>query len=132
MVLVSLPVQLDIVLLLYKDSYHFFQVLTNCLMTAGYFSFLQYFYISRYFRIVEVCARSKSSSREDVVVVMSRFWLGDWFIMMQLCRNMHPEIFHNIVIDLRNKIDPKLSENMEESKVTTRMVKQKMQFVDIP
>ena len=37
------------------------------------------------------------------MTIMQNFWFGDWFIMMQLCKKMHPEVFHDLVIDLRNR-----------------------------
>ena len=37
------------------------------------------------------------------MTIMENFWFGDWFIMMQLCKKMHPEVFHDLVIDLRNR-----------------------------
>ena len=58
---------------------------------------------SRYSRYLVFCGRSKSSRREDVALIMNKFWFGDWFILMQLCKNMHPEIFHDLVIDLRDR-----------------------------
>ena len=69
---------------------------------------------------------------------MSKLWLGDWFILMQLCKNLHPEIFRDIVIDLRNKIDPKLADNMDDSEIkdanftlVEHSVEQKLTLVDI-
>ena len=69
---------------------------------------------------------------------MSKLWLGDWFILMQLCKNLHPEIFRDIVIDLRNKIDPKLADNIDDSEtndayftLVEHSVEQKLTLVDI-
>jgi hypothetical protein len=36
-------------------------------------------------------------------VVMEKLWFGDWFLLMQLCKNMNPAIFHDLVIDLRDR-----------------------------
>lgn len=49
------------------------------------------------------CGRTRSSRREDVAIIFEKLWFGDWFILMQLCKNMHPEIFRDLVIDLRNR-----------------------------
>ena len=49
------------------------------------------------------CGRSKSSSRHDVGLIMDHFWFGDWFILMQLAKNMHPEVFHDLVVDLKDR-----------------------------
>ena len=34
---------------------------------------------------------------------MEKIWFGDWFILMQICKNIHPETFHHLVTDLREK-----------------------------
>jgi hypothetical protein len=34
---------------------------------------------------------------------MEKLWFGDWFLLMQLCKNMNPSIFHDLVIDLRDR-----------------------------
>jgi hypothetical protein len=31
---------------------------------------------------------------------MEHMWLGDWFILMQICKNMSPMVFHDLVTDL--------------------------------
>jgi len=49
---------------------------------------------------------------------MEKLSFGDWFILMQLCKNVHPEIFEKIVTDLRDRMDPKLSDNMEMGNYT--------------
>ena len=49
------------------------------------------------------CGRSKSSNRGDVAIVMNELWFGDWFILMQLCKNMNPIVFHDVVTDLRDR-----------------------------
>jgi hypothetical protein len=49
------------------------------------------------------CGRSKSSNRADVAIIMEKMWLGDWFILMQLCQNMNPMVFHDLVTDLRDR-----------------------------
>ena len=58
---------------------------------------------ARYSRYLVFCGRAKSNNRQDVAVVMEKLWFGDWFILMQLCKNMHPEIFHDLVTDLRDR-----------------------------
>ena len=54
---------------------------------------------------------------------MDRLWFGDWFILMQvvcviffeeilfirfsqLCKNMDPVVFHELVLDLKEKMEP--------------------------
>jgi len=68
---------------------------------------------SRYSRYLVFCGRAKSSNRGDIQVIMDKFWFGDWFILMQLCKHMDPMVFHDLVIDLRDRIGPKRSESLE-------------------
>ena len=58
---------------------------------------------SKYSRYLVFCGRSESSNRGDIAIVMKKLCFGDWFILMQLCKNMHPEIFHDLVRDLRDR-----------------------------
>ena len=67
----------------------------------------------RYSRYLVFCGRSKSSSHHDIMTIMENFGFGDWFIIMQLCKQMHPEVFYDLVIDLRNRLDPKHADNMD-------------------
>jgi hypothetical protein len=34
---------------------------------------------------------------------MEKLWFGDWFILMQMCKNMNQAVFHDLVIDLRDR-----------------------------
>ena len=34
---------------------------------------------------------------------MEKLWFGDWFILMQLSKNMNPMVFHDLVKDLRDR-----------------------------
>ena len=34
---------------------------------------------------------------------MEKLWFGDWFILLQLCKNMNPTVFHDLVTDLRDR-----------------------------
>ena len=36
-------------------------------------------------------------------LIMEKIEFGDWFILMQICKNIHPETFHHLVTDLREK-----------------------------
>merc|ERR1711942_302544 len=81
--------------------------------TCIFFCFRIVTIVSRTSRVLVFCGRAKSSRREDIRLVMEKFQFGDWFILMQLCKNMHPEIFHDLVRDLRDRMDPKLSDNLE-------------------
>jgi len=99
--------------------------------TCIFFCFRIVTIVSKYSRYLVFCGRAKSNNRQDVAVVMEKLWFGDWFILMQLCKNMHPEIFHDLVTDLRDRVsglsssefkvyldssfrmDPKRAENLE-------------------
>merc|ERR1712179_621631 len=81
--------------------------------TVIFFCFRTVTIFSRYSRYLVFCGRAKSSNRADIAVVMDKFWFGDWFILMQLCKNMDPMAFHDLVSDLRDRMDPKRSHNLE-------------------
>ena len=63
------------------------------------------------------CVRSKSSNRGDVAIVNEKLWFGDWFILMQLCKNMNPMVFHDLVTDLRDRMDPNREHQLEMGSV---------------
>lgn len=81
--------------------------------TSIFFVFRCITVFSRYSRYLVFCGRSKSSNRGDIALVMDKFWFGDWFIVMQLCKNMDPNVFHDLVTDLRDRMDPKRNDNLE-------------------
>ncbi|XP_023329396.1 innexin inx2 isoform X2 [Eurytemora carolleeae] len=81
--------------------------------TSLFFCFRIVTCASRRTRFLIFCGRAKSNSKDDISVVMEKLWFGDWFILMQLCKNMNPMIFHDLVIDLRDRMDPKRSDNIE-------------------
>ena len=68
---------------------------------------------SKYSRYLVFCGRSETSNRGDIAIVMKKFWFGDWFILMQLCKEIHPVVFHEMVLELRDRLDPKRAENLE-------------------
>jgi len=81
--------------------------------TCVFFCFRVVTIVSKYSRYLVFCGRSKSSNRGDVAIVMEKLWFGDWFILMQLCKNMNPMVFHDLVTDLRDRMDPKRADNLE-------------------
>jgi len=81
--------------------------------TCIFFCFRVVTIVSKYSRYLVFCGRSKSSNRGDVAIVMEKLWFGDWFILMQLCKNMNPMVFHDLVTDLRDRMDPKRADNLE-------------------
>lgn len=81
--------------------------------TVVFFCFRLITIFSRYSRYLVFCGRAKSSNRGDIAIVMEKFWFGDWFILMQLCKNMDPMVFHDLVTDLSYRMDPKRADNIE-------------------
>ena len=67
---------------------------------------------SKYSRYLVFCGRSEGSNRGDVAIVMKKLCFGDWFILMQLCKEIHPSVFHEMVLELRDRLDPKRSDNL--------------------
>ena len=70
-----------------------------------FFAFRVVTIISKHFRYLVFCGRSKSSNRGDITMIMEKLWFGDWFILMQLYKNMNPMVFHHLVIDLKEVMD---------------------------
>jgi len=93
-----------------------FWFLSLIVWTGIFFCFRAVTIFSRYSRYLVFCGRAKSSNRGDIAMVMERLWFGDWFILMQLCKNMDPNIFHDLVSDLRDRLDPKRAENLDISR----------------
>jgi len=80
--------------------------------TGIYLCFRLVTVFSKYSRYLVFCGRSESSNRGDVAIVMKKLCFGDWFILMQLCKEIHPSVFHQIVLELRDRLDPKRSDNL--------------------
>jgi len=83
-----------------------FWFLLLVIWTSVFLSFRATTIFSRYCRFLVFCSRAKSSSCVDIAVVMDRLWFGDWFILMQLCKNMDPVVFHELVLDLKERVEP--------------------------
>jgi len=84
--------------------------------TCVFFCFRVVTIVSKYSRYLVFCGRAKSSNRQDVHTVMEKLNFGDWFILMQLCKNMNPEVFYELVIDLRDRMDPKRADNLPDER----------------
>merc|ERR1719362_1701450 len=81
--------------------------------TAIFFCFRIVTVASRRTRYLIFCGRAKSNSHDDISIVSEKLWFGDWFILMQICKNISPVIFHDLVIDLRDRMDRKRNDNIE-------------------
>lgn len=102
--------------------------------TSIFFCFRTVTICSRYSRYLVFCGRAKSNNRADIALVMEKFWFGDWFIMMQLCKNMDPYVFHDLVTDLRDRMDPKRNDNLDVRNGNTFPLLEKPQapYMDTP
>ena len=69
---------------------------------------------SQYVRYLLFCNRVKSVNRNDVSTVLRKCYYGDWFILMQLAKHINPAIFHDVVLDLRDKLDAKRAANLQD------------------
>ena len=69
---------------------------------------------SQYVRYLLFCNRVKSVNRNDVSSVLRKCYYGDWFILMQLAKHINPAIFHDVVLDLRDKLDAKRAANLQD------------------
>jgi len=81
--------------------------------TSFFFCFRVVTIVSKYSRYLVFCGCAKSSNRGDVAIVMEKLWFGDWFILLQLCKNMNPTVFHDLVTDLRDRLDHTRADNLE-------------------
>merc|ERR1712096_551080 len=80
--------------------------------TCVFFCFRVVTIVSKYSRYLVFCGRAKSSHRADVAIVMEKLWFGDWFILMQLCKNMNAMVFEDLVVDLKDRMDSKTADNL--------------------
>jgi len=69
---------------------------------------------SQYVRYLLFCNRVKSVNRNDVSTVLRKCYYGDWFVLMQLAKHINPAIFHEVVLDLRERLDAKRAANLQD------------------
>ena len=64
--------------------------------------------------------RTKGNAKTDTSEVVENCNFGDWFILMQLSKHIHPGIFREFIIDLKKELTlknrPSLLSGVEESK----------------
>ncbi len=70
---------------------------------------------SRHSRYWLFCNRVKSVNRNDVGPVVRKCHYGDFFLLMQMSKYIHPAIFHDVVLDLRDRLDQKRAQNISET-----------------
>ena len=69
---------------------------------------------SKYCRYLLFCNRCRSLNRNDVSTVLRKCYYGDWFILMQLSKHVNPAIFHDVILDLRDRMDAKRAGNLND------------------
>jgi hypothetical protein len=67
--------------------------------------------LSGYCRLMMLSNHARTVNRNDLEVILKKCDYGDWFILMQLGKNLNKEIFHDLLLDLRDKIDYKRADN---------------------
>jgi len=68
---------------------------------------------SKYSRLLQLCNRCKSNDKADIGTILRKCGFGDWFILMQLAKHVNPAVFHDVIIDLRDRMDQKRLDNAE-------------------
>ena len=59
--------------------------------------------------------RAGSNNRNDVSVVVRKCYYGDWFLLMQMSKHINPTVFHDIILDMRDRMDQKRAGNLSEN-----------------
>jgi len=59
--------------------------------------------------------RVSSVNKSDISTVVKKCYYGDWFLLMQMSKHINPAVFHDIVLDLRDRMDQKRAENLSEN-----------------
>jgi hypothetical protein len=67
-----------------------------------------------FFRLVYLQNRCKANNRSDVSTVVRKCSYGDWFLLMQMAKHMEPSVFHELIIDLRDRMDSKRADNNDD------------------
>lgn len=86
-------------------------VIWTFLHQAGRFMSL----INGYWRTMQL-RQYGSMNTDDLEVILKVGGYGDWFLLIQLGKYMHPGVFHDLLADLLHRIDPKRAENIRAQK----------------
>jgi len=62
------------------------------------------------FRMYILSNRTKGSKRSDLSIVVRKCAYGDFFLLMQLSKHFDPNVFHEFIIDLRDRLMDKRDE----------------------
>jgi len=66
------------------------------------------------FRLFILASRAKANKKSDLKTVVRQCSYGDFFLLMQLAKHFEPAIFHEFIIDLREKIVLKRDDNVDD------------------
>jgi hypothetical protein len=69
---------------------------------------------SPYGRLLLLSNRCRANNRNDVSTVVKKCHYGDWFLLTQMAKHIQPAVFHDIMIDLRDRMDQKRAENLDD------------------
>eukprot|EP00095_Tigriopus_kingsejongensis_P008612 maker-scaffold147_size311475-snap-gene-2.15 protein:Tk08612 transcript:maker-scaffold147_size311475-snap-gene-2.15-mRNA-1 annotation:"innexin inx2" len=70
---------------------------------------------SRRSRFMLLCNRARGMNRSDIGTVLEKANYGDWFILMQLSKYVNANVFQELLLDLRDRIDQKRAANLSDS-----------------
>uniref|UniRef100_A0A2S2NF27 Innexin n=1 Tax=Schizaphis graminum TaxID=13262 RepID=A0A2S2NF27_SCHGA len=59
------------------------------------------------FRLILLRSKTDNSSHKELKSLTQKFWIGDWFVLYQLSKNISPVDFRDLVSDLTNKFEVK-------------------------
>lgn len=87
-----------------------FWFLTLCVWT-GIHLFIRILSIALVnFRLSLLSNRSKGSKKSDLASVIRKCAYGDFFLLMQLSKHFDPAVYHEFIIDLRDRLKDKRDE----------------------
>ena len=62
------------------------------------------------YRLSLLSNRSKGSKKSDLASVIRKCAYGDFFLLMQLSKHFDPAVYHEFIIDLRDRLKDKRDE----------------------
>lgn len=82
----------------------FFWFLTLCTWTGVHLIVRVLTVALRNFRIYFLAQRAKGNKKSDLASVVRHCSFGDFFLLIQLAKHMDPSVFHEFLIDLRERL----------------------------
>jgi len=68
---------------------------------------------SVYSRTMLLCNRAKTNDKLDISSIVKKGYYGDWFLLMQLSKHVNPVVYHEFLLDLRDKLETTKNANMD-------------------